>query len=112
MAHYDETTLDFFDKVAGTTRKKKPAEPPVVPEPAKHETTDLIRQGISLARKAVSHKSPIETGIRMAVRAGAHHLLEDELEKKGAVEASVLTIYKDLNDKYKRQWWEWEPETL
>src|SRR5688572_8446275 len=92
MARYDEATRAFMDKVSS----------PVAPTEADKET-EAIRM-IRAAAKAIQNPAGA-VGRQIVARA-----TQNMLSKEAAVKP--LTLYNELNQKYGKSWWDWEPETI
>lgn len=90
MVYYDQATKDFMEKFADT------------PEEDSRE---------SVAKKALGVVSAVVAKKPKALIGPLARVIASELLKKEA-EALILKIYQLLNDKYDREWWDWEPETL
>ena len=87
MGRYDEDTQRFMDEVSD---KPHPAE-------------RAIKQAIGVT-DALVHK-------RLSVPRLVSREIVKSLVKEGS-DQSILQLYSNLNDKFGRSWWAWEPETL
>ena len=94
MAHYDEDTLSFMQKVSGEDEGQTHGE-----------------KALMTLRHAVSMKSPVKAAVRLASDTLAEKAFHKIQEKQAGV-TDPLIQYRMLNDKYGREWHDWEPETL
>lgn len=93
MARYDKTTLDFIEKVAGAEASEQPKD-------------SRAKSALKAARLAVKvHQAPVETATKSFLRMAAADFLK-------TAKTPPLKFYEQLNEKFKRAWWDWEPETL
>ena len=111
MPKYDKDTQAFMDKVAG----KKPPEPP---EPDASDQVQNVAKTLTTL-KTIASGNPAAIINRTVAMPIARKVMElrkpDEVpafQKQGAAGLNVLEIYAHLNQRYKRSWWDWEPETL
>lgn len=88
MAQYDEYTRQFMEDVA--------ADNPVISRESKF--------GLGALGSVIPKARP-------AVRA-LNRLIPTGEEKQAAAPSTVLNLYRILNDKFKTEWIDWEPETL
>jgi hypothetical protein len=97
MARYDKTTLDFIEKVSGAKTygdhsDKKDDEP--------------VKDVLKAARMAIKlQKEPSKTVAKTIIGKATSEILK-------LAKVPPLGIYGELNDRFKRAWWDWEPETL
>lgn len=94
MGRYDEDTLSFMQKVSGEGDEQTSGE-----------------KALMTLRHAVSLKSPTKAAIRLAGDSLAEKAFQKFQGKQAGVTAPLF-IYSMLNDKYGREWHDWEPETL
>lgn len=92
MAQFDNPTIDFMKSLGKDN-------------PALDDNRDIIRASIRMVRRASSPKAILP---RMGITQFAGRVWNEE--KISSV--SVLGIYKQMNELYKRDWWDWEPETI
>ena len=116
MPRYDQHTQDFMRELMGDMEPSenghaivkaaegvKPAtEAPPTPESDRISTKPLrlakqLLRGMEDPRKAIG---------KAVIRLAAHELMD----KEGSVK--ILSLYKFMNEHYKREWWDWEPETI
>jgi len=93
MPRYDESTRDFMQKFAeqpSSDHKDKSVLDPL-------RTARMVVKGLEDPRKALG-----KALVRVATK--------EIMSKEGALK--VLYLFSFLNDHYKRDWWDWEPETL
>lgn len=97
MTRFNQDDINFFDKIS---EDHKPSE--------SHTTPKEI---LSLANKAarIMHQ-PSTTIARALVSAGTRSLVKESFAKLAGM--SPVQIYSLLTDHYKRDWWDWEPETI
>jgi hypothetical protein len=87
MAHYDEDTQRFMDRVSGSKE-------------------EILRQAVGFA-KDIAKRKPVGASIaKRVLGAGTHKLLE----KTGGV--STLQLFATLTQDYGEEWRDWEPETI
>jgi len=99
MALYDQLTADFINKIAGDGSViQVPDDEPIPAMPERQSDSSKILKMMRVA------KNP-KKAIRNLVVAKALGI--EKLSSMG-----VLALYYFLNDHYKRDWWDWEPETI
>ena len=100
MGRYDRATRDFMEKLAGdgTPHRQEETLPPPTLNPAK----DALRAAKSVVRAV---QTPVETLSRQSIGLAASHLLK-------MASVAPMRIFAMLNERYGRDWWDWEPETL
>ena len=119
MPRYDQHTQDFMRELMGDMEPsenghaivksagvlKSSTEAPAAtsaPESERIPTKPLrlakqLLRGMEDPRKAIG---------KAVVRLAAHELMD----KEGSIK--ILSLYKFMNEHYKREWWDWEPETI
>jgi hypothetical protein len=101
MARYDKATEEFMSKLAG---EQKPVEPA---DASGDEEKDLSLRPIRVLKSLSKLKvNPREGITKTLIRLTARNVMEKDSALK------VLSLYQFMNDHYKRDWWDWEPETL
>ena len=93
MARFDQTTLDFMEKVADDNKQDL-----AKPDLSNFRTFKKVVKALQDPQKAVG--KALVSGMTMRALA----------EKEAGVKA--LGIYGLLNEHYGRDWWGWEPETV
>ena len=107
MTKYDQHTWAFMNQfademeaIAKTAEEKKDEQPKPEDE---HLTLKPIRtakqifKGVEDPRKALG---------KIIIRTA----LSGMMDKQGSIK--LLTLYKFMNEHYKQEWWDWEPETI
>ena len=102
MARYDEHTKDFMAKMGAELPKPKEPETDIA---------DTARSGLATLKGLVVSKNPATVAARLGTAALAGKAFEQPKEEKLAG-MGPLKIYAYLNDKYSREWHDWEPETI
>lgn len=98
MANYDSETQKFIEDVAGTIPRKEP------------DLGKEIRTGMGLA-SSVLNKRPQK--LVKNIGQALHYYVKEDLEKTGGVQYSkVVHIFGLLNQRFEKDWHDWEPETL
>lgn len=100
MRQYDEATTKFMQDTS---------------IPKDHESTkkqQLARQGVSFVKGLAS--GGVKTlPANVLKRAIGLAVISSENEKTATPsEFAPLSMWKSLNDKYGKNWWDWEPETI
>lgn len=96
----DDATRRFMDDVSGNQSQERSIQD--------------IKTPLSVA-KAVLAPNPAVALARLVVKKGVGSLTKDVFEKQSAAafkSIDVISVYKELNDKYHHEWWDWEPETI
>lgn len=96
MAHYDDDTQKFMDKLAEDEKKS-------------HKGT-VARQAIGVMKDLAKDPRKIEGALAKRVLSLATKATVHSLEKNAG--DSILGIYNMLNQHFKQEWFEWESETL
>ena len=112
MARIDSLTADFIEKVAsGAVIPPTPVEDVHAP--------NKVTSAIKAIKSIIDVKNnPIRTIPRAALRGATKKLLHaadssyvsDSLNKTAA--AGPLEVFKYINEKYGKEWWGWESETI
>jgi hypothetical protein len=92
MERFDQSTRDFMERLADDT----PGRPKS--DLSKLRTLKSVIKSIEDPHKAIG--KALVSGVT----------LKSLFEKEGRVK--VLGIYGTLNERYGREWWQWEPETV
>lgn len=92
MAHIDQATKDFMNKVAD------------------EHSDDLVDDAATVLRKATMAKTPAKLAVNLAGGYLANKVFGQQ--EKVAAKKSAMSIYSLMNDKFGREWHDWEPETL
>jgi len=97
MARYDKTTLDFIEKVSGAKTYGDHSD-----KKDDVSVKDVLR-AVRTATKL--QKDPTKVVAKSLVGMATSELLK-------MAKVPPLGVYGELNDRFKRAWWDWEPETL
>lgn len=93
MGHYDKATQDFMNKMSD--------------QASQGDDQDFSLRPIRLAKQVLRGMEDPKKAISKAlIRAAAGEIMEKDSSIK------ILKLYQFLNDKYDREWWDWEPETI
>lgn len=95
MAHYDDATKDFMQKVGN--------------DPSSEEKHIPFREGVNAARMAVTAKNPAKLLTLIAGKNVANTAFGSE---KNASSRTPIQVYELMNTRFGREWFDWEPETL
>lgn len=99
MSNYDQATQNFMTTVAN-----KPVAAAPIPEPEEADSYGRLKQlGFAI-------RSPLKALGSLAYKAFTKDVDDDGIQKTSGI--TTIGIYSFLNDNYKREWWDWEPETI
>jgi hypothetical protein len=94
---YDESTKSFMNDVSNA--------------PTGVDASTL-KQSVNVVRSLLS-ENPKTSLAKLVAKRGIKALARDTFDKQAAQRpVNVVSIFKNLNEKYGREWFDWEPETV
>ena len=119
MPRYDQHTQDFMRELMGDMVPSenghaivKAAEggKPATEAPVATHTSESDRISTKPLRMAKQILRGMEDPRKALGKAVVKMVAHELMDKEGSMK--ILSLYRFMNEHYKREWWDWEPETI